>query len=79
MREQKKVVTDHDRRVAALEQQFVDLRLVGLPEGSENDDPMDFLKRSLPTWLPSLTGKEIEVERAHRVYTSIVVYVINKT
>ncbi len=78
MREQKKVVADHDRRVAALEQQVVDLQdrnrhsnlcLVGLPEGSEKDDPMGFLKRSLPTWLPSLAGKEVEVERAHRVYT----------
>ncbi|ROL42273.1 LINE-1 type transposase domain-containing protein 1 [Anabarilius grahami] len=80
MREQKKVVADHDRRVAALEQQVVDLqdrnrrsnlRLVGLPEGSEKDDPMGFLKRSLPTWLPSLEGKEIEVERAHHVYTRL--------
>ncbi len=76
MREQKKA--DHDRWVAALEQQVVDLqdhnrcsnlRLVGLPEGSEKDDPMGFLKRSLPTWLPSLAGKEVEVERAHHVYT----------
>lgn len=80
MREQKKVVADHDRRVAALEQQVVDLqdrnrrcnlRLVGLPEGSEKDDPLGFLKRSLPAWLPSLAGKEIEVERAHRVYTRL--------
>ncbi len=79
MREQK-VVADHDRRVAALEKQVVDLqdrnrrsnlRLVGLPEGSEKDDPMGFLKRSLPTWLPSLAGKEIEVKRAHRVYTRL--------
>ncbi|ROJ25287.1 hypothetical protein DPX16_20100 [Anabarilius grahami] len=60
MREQKKVVADHDRRVAVLEQQVVDLQdcnrrsnlhLVGLPEGSEKDDPMGFLKRSLPTEL----------------------------
>ncbi len=80
MREQKKVVADHDRRVAALEQQVVDLqyrnrcsnlRLVGLPEGSENDDPMGFLKRSLPTWLMSLAGIEFEVERAHRMYTRL--------
>ncbi|KAL0150122.1 hypothetical protein M9458_054549 [Cirrhinus mrigala] len=79
LREQKKVVADHDKRVAALEQQVVDLqdrnrrslRLVGLPEGSEKDDPIGFLKRSLPTWLPSLAGKEIEVERAHRVYTRL--------
>ncbi len=80
MREQKKVFADHDRRVATLEQQVVDLQdrnrhsnlcLVGLSEGSEKDDPMGFLKRSLPTWLPSLAGKEIEVERVHCVYTRL--------
>lgn len=51
MREQKKVVRDHDVRLAVLEQQVVDLqdrnrrsnlRLVGLPEGSKKDDPMVF-------------------------------------
>ncbi|RXN12117.1 LINE-1 type transposase domain-containing 1 [Labeo rohita] len=77
MREQKKVVADHDRRVATLEQQVVDLqdrdrcsnlRLVGLPDGSEKDDPVGFLKRLLPMWLPSLMGKEIEVERAQITY-----------
>ncbi|KAL1270489.1 hypothetical protein QQF64_029505 [Cirrhinus molitorella] len=67
MREQKKVVADHDRRVTALEQQVVDLqdrsrrsnlRLIGLPECPKR--PPGFFKRSLPTWLPSLAGKEIE-------------------
>ncbi len=76
MREQKTVIANHDRHVVVLEQKVVDLQdhnrrsnlhLVGLPEGSEKDNPMGFLKRSLPTWLPSLA--EIEVERAHRVYT----------
>ncbi len=47
------------------------LRLDGLPEGCEKDDPMGFLERLLPTQLPSLAGKEIEVERAHRLYTSL--------
>ncbi|KAL1258001.1 hypothetical protein QQF64_011245 [Cirrhinus molitorella] len=47
------------------------LRLIGLPEGSEKDDPVGFLKRLLLTWLPSLAGKEIEVERVHRMYTRI--------
>ncbi|RXN24319.1 LINE-1 type transposase domain-containing 1 [Labeo rohita] len=62
----------------ALEQQVTDLqdrsrrsnlRLLGLPEGAEKDDPIGFLKRSLPTWIPSLAGKDIEIERAHRVYS----------
>ncbi|KAL1276806.1 hypothetical protein QQF64_036429 [Cirrhinus molitorella] len=54
MREQKKVVADHDRRVTALEQQVVDLqdrsrrsnlRLIGLPEGAEKDDPVGFFEK----------------------------------
>ncbi len=45
------------------------LRLQGLPEGAEKDDPIGFLKRSLPIWIPSLAGKDIEIERVHRVYT----------
>lgn len=77
-REQKKVVNEHTRRLDGLEQQVTDLqdrsrrsnlRLLGLPEGAEKDDPVGFLKRSLPTWIPSLAGKEIEIERAHRVYS----------
>ncbi|KAL1257984.1 hypothetical protein QQF64_011228 [Cirrhinus molitorella] len=48
----------------ALEQQVIDLqdrsrrnnlRLLGLPEGAEKDDPIGFLKRLLPRWLPSLS------------------------
>ncbi len=54
MREQKKVIADHDRRVAVLEQQAVDLqdrnmcsnlRLVRLPEGSEKDDPYGLFEK----------------------------------
>ncbi|KAL1255531.1 hypothetical protein QQF64_013592 [Cirrhinus molitorella] len=76
--EQKKVINEHTGRLDALEQQVIDLqdrsrrsnlRLLGLPEGAEKDDPIGFLKRSLPRWLPSLSGKDIEIERAHRVYS----------
>ncbi len=65
-REQKKVIGEHTRRLDALEQQVTDLqdcsrrsnlRLLGLPEGAEKDDPIGFLKRSLPIWIPSLAGK----------------------
>ncbi len=77
-REQKKVIGEHTSRLDALEQQVTDiqdrsrrsnLRLLGLPEGAEKDDPIGFLKRSLPIWIPSLWGKDIEIERAHRVYS----------
>lgn len=44
------------------------LRIVGLPESEEGSDPFGFLKRSLPMWIPSLAGREIKIERAHRLY-----------
>ncbi len=63
MREQK-VVANHDRRVATLKQQVVDLqdrnrrsnlRLVGLPEGSEKDDPMGSFSHFFWGEFPSLS------------------------
>ncbi len=77
-REQKKVINEHTRRLDALKQKVTDLqdrsrcsnlRLLGLPEGAEKDSPIGFLKWSLPIWIPSLAGKYIEIERAHRVYS----------
>ncbi len=77
-REQKKVINEHTLHLDALEQQVTDLQdrsrhsnllLLGLPEGAEKDDLIGFLKRSLPIWIPSLAGKDIEIERAHRVYS----------
>ncbi len=56
----------------AREQQVTDLQdrnrhsnlhLLGLPEGTEKDDLIGFLKRSLPIWIPSLVGRDIEIER----------------
>lgn len=44
------------------------LRLVGLPESEEGSDPIRFLKKFLPLWIPSLAGREIKIERAHRLY-----------
>ncbi len=58
-RKQKKVINEHTGRLDALEQQVTDLqdrsrrsnlRLLGLLEGVEKDDPIDFLKRSLPSF-----------------------------
>ncbi len=76
-REQKKVINEHTRRLDVLEQvidlqdrsRCSNLRLLGLPEGAEKDDPIGFLKRSLPIWIPSLVGRDIEIEHAHRVYS----------
>lgn len=78
-RTQKTILQRHDKRLDTVEQQLVELqdrsrrsnvRLVGLPEGLEKDDPVGFIKRSLPVWLPALKDENIEVERAHRIYAN---------
>lgn len=43
------------------------LHLAGLKEGAEGDDPVGFLRKMIPQWLPSLEGSNIEVMRAHRL------------
>ncbi|CAM4526591.1 unnamed protein product [Leuciscus chuanchicus] len=45
------------------------VRLVGLKEGVEGDDPLRFIQNNLPKWIPSLIGKVLEIERAHRIYS----------
>ncbi len=44
------------------------MRLVGLPEGAEGSDVAGFLRVNLSKWIPSLKGRNIEIDRAHRVY-----------
>ncbi len=44
------------------------VRLVGLPEGMESPDAAGFLRANLSKWIPSLRGRDIEIDRAHRVY-----------
>ncbi len=44
------------------------IRLVGLPEGMEGSDVAGFLRINLSKWIPSLKGRNIEIDRAHRVY-----------
>ncbi len=46
------------------------LLLLGLSEGAEKYDPIGFLKQSLPIRIPSLVGRDIEIEHAHRVYST---------
>lgn len=45
------------------------IRLVGLKEGVEGDDPLRFIQNQLPKWIPSVAGKVMEIERAHRIYS----------
>ncbi len=44
------------------------VRLVGLPEGMEGNDAAGFLRANLSKWIPSLRGRDIEIDQAHRVY-----------
>ncbi len=44
------------------------VRLVGLPEGTEGPDAAGFLRVNLSKWSPSLRGRDIEIDRAHHVY-----------
>ncbi len=44
------------------------VRLVGLPEGMEGSDVAGFLRINLSKWIPSLKGRDIEIDWAHRVY-----------
>ncbi len=40
------------------------VRLVGLPEGMEGPDAAVFLRANLSKWIPSLRGRDIEIDRA---------------
>ncbi len=44
------------------------VRLVGLPEGAEGTNAAGFLRVNLSKWIPSLRGRDIEIDWAHRVY-----------
>ncbi len=44
------------------------VRLVGLPEGAEGPDAAGFLRVNLSKWIPSLRGRDIEIDQAHHVY-----------
>ncbi len=39
------------------------VRLVGLPEAAEGSDAAGFLRVNLSKWIPSLRGRDIEIER----------------
>ncbi len=44
------------------------VRLVGLPEGAEGSNVAGFLRVNLSKWIPSLKGRDIEIDREHRMY-----------
>ncbi len=41
---------------------------MGLPEGVEGSDVAGFLRVNLSKWIPSLKGRNLEIDRAHRMY-----------
>ncbi len=76
-REDKRTVTDLKDQLERLTEKMTDMedrcrrnnvRLVGLPEGMEGPDTAGFLRTNLSKWIPSLRGRDIEIDRAHRVY-----------
>ncbi len=75
--EDKRTVTDLKDQLERLTEKMTDMedrcrrnnvRLVGLPEGMEGNDAAGFLRANLSKWIPSLRGRDIEIDRAHRVY-----------
>ncbi len=76
-REDRRAVTDPRNQLERLTEKMTDIedrsrrnnvRLVGLPEGTEGSNTAGFLRVNLSKWIPSLRGRDIEIDRAHRVY-----------
>ncbi len=75
-REDKRTVTDLKDQLERLTERMTDMedgcrrsgvRLVGLPGGMGGPDAAGFLRAGLSRWIPSLRGRDIEIDRAHRV------------
>ncbi len=75
-REDRRTVTDLRNQLERLTEKMTDMedrnrrnnvRLVGLPEGAEGSNVAGFLRVDLSKWIPSLGGRDIEIDRAHRV------------
>ncbi len=75
--EDRRTVTDLRNKLERLTEKMTDIedrgrrnnvRLVGLPEGTEGTNAASFLRVNLSKWIPSLRGRDIEIDRAHRVY-----------
>ncbi len=76
-REDRSAVTDLRNQLERLTEKMTymedksrrnNVRLVGLPEGVEGSDVAGFLRVKLSKWIPSLKGRNIGIDRAHRVY-----------
>ncbi len=76
-RENRRTVRDLRNQMERLTEKMTDIedrsrrnnvRLVGLPDGVEGFDVAGFLRVNLSKWIPSLKGRNIEIDRAHRLY-----------
>ncbi len=76
-REDRRTVTDLRNQLERLTEKMTDIedrsrrnnvRLVGLPEGAEGSNAAGFLRVNISKWIPSLKDRNIEIDRAHRVY-----------
>ncbi len=76
-REDRRTVTDLRNQLEQLTEKMTDMedrsrrnnvRLVGLPERAAGSDAAGFLRVNLSKWIPSLKDRNIEIDRAHRVY-----------
>ncbi len=76
-REDRRTVTDLRNQLERLTEKMTDIedrsrrnnvRLVELPEGVDGSNVAGFLRVNLSKWIPSLKGRNIEIDRAHRVY-----------
>ncbi len=75
--EDRRTVTDLRNQLERLTEKMRDIedrsrrnnvRLVGLPEGVEGSNAAGFLRVNLSKWIPSLKGRNIEIDRVHHVY-----------
>ncbi len=75
--EDRRTVTDLRNQLERLTEKMTDIedrsrrnnvRLVGLPEGAEGSNAAGFLRVNLSKWIPYLRDRNIEIDRAHRVY-----------
>ncbi len=71
------IATDLRNQLERLTEKMMDIedrcrrnnvRLVGLPERAEGPDAAGFLRVNISKWIPSLRGRDIEIDRTHRVY-----------
>lgn len=69
---------NHNRTLQDMEMKLADMedrsrrcniRVIGLKEGLEGPNAIQYLSHSLPIWFPKLADVKVEVMRAHRIYS----------